>query len=64
MCRGQLTPQVEDKDAAEIGRRQRAAVVARHGEDVYRHGEAKLRWQAFQLLGKLRSIVYLLQRQR
>jgi hypothetical protein len=45
-------------------RRQRAAVVASHGEDIYRHVEANLHWQAFQLLGKLRSIVYLLQRQR
>jgi hypothetical protein len=42
-------------------RRQRASVVANHGEDIYRHVEANLHWEAFQLLGKLRSIVYLLQ---
>jgi cyclopropane fatty-acyl-phospholipid synthase-like methyltransferase len=46
-------------------RRQRELVVANHGEDIYRHVEANLHWEAFQLLGKLRSIVYLLQhRQR
>jgi SAM-dependent methyltransferase len=42
-------------------RRQRESVVASHGEDIYRHVEANLHWEAFQLLGKLRSIVYLLQ---
>jgi SAM-dependent methyltransferase len=42
-------------------RRQRESVVATHGEDIYRHVEANLHWEAFQLLGKLRSIVYLLQ---
>jgi hypothetical protein len=42
-------------------RRQRETVVASHGEDIYRHVEANLHWEAVQLLGKLRSIVYLLQ---
>jgi SAM-dependent methyltransferase len=42
-------------------RRQRETVVASHGEDIYRHVEANLHWEAFQLLGKLRSIIYLLQ---
>jgi SAM-dependent methyltransferase len=42
-------------------RRQRESVVASHGEDIYRHVEANLHWEAFQLLGKLRSIVYLVQ---
>jgi cyclopropane fatty-acyl-phospholipid synthase-like methyltransferase len=41
-------------------RRQRDTVVANHGEEIYRHVEANLHWEAFQLLGKLRSIVYLL----
>jgi cyclopropane fatty-acyl-phospholipid synthase-like methyltransferase len=41
-------------------RRQRDTIVASHGEDIYRHVEANLHWEAFQLLGKLRSIVYLL----
>jgi SAM-dependent methyltransferase len=41
-------------------RRQRESVVASHGEDIYRHVEANLHWEAFQLLGKLRSIVYVL----
>ncbi|MDQ6671084.1 MAG: class I SAM-dependent methyltransferase [Chloroflexota bacterium] len=41
-------------------RRERESVVASHGEDIYRHVEANLHWEAFQLLGKLRSIVYLL----
>ncbi len=46
-------------------RRQRESIVASRGEEIYRHVEANLHWDAFQLLGKLRSIVYLLQhRQR
>jgi SAM-dependent methyltransferase len=46
-------------------RRQRESIVAHHGEDIYRHVEANLHWEAFQLLGKLRSIVYILKhRQR
>jgi SAM-dependent methyltransferase len=45
-------------------RRQRDQVIASHGEDIYRHVEANLHWEAFQLLGKLRSVVYLLQHQR
>jgi SAM-dependent methyltransferase len=43
-------------------RRQRESVVASHGEDIYRHVEANLHWEVFQLLGKLRSIVYVLRR--
>ena len=42
-------------------RRQREAVVASLREEIYRHVEANLHSDAFQLLGKLRSIVYLLQ---
>ena len=42
-------------------RRRRESVVANHGEDIYRHVEANLHWEAFELLGKLRSIVYVLQ---
>jgi SAM-dependent methyltransferase len=45
-------------------RRQRDSVIASHGEDIYRHVEANLHWEALQLLGKLRSIVYLLQHHR
>jgi SAM-dependent methyltransferase len=43
-------------------RRQRESVVASHGEDIYHHVEANLHWEVFQLLGKLRSIVYVLKR--
>lgn len=43
-------------------RRQRESVIVSHGEDIYRHVEANLHWEAFQLLGKLRSIVYLLRK--
>jgi SAM-dependent methyltransferase len=43
-------------------RRQRDTIVASHGVDIYRHVEANLHWETFQLLGKLRSIVYLLRR--
>jgi cyclopropane fatty-acyl-phospholipid synthase-like methyltransferase len=43
-------------------RRQRADVVASHGEDIYRHVEANLHWEAFQLLGKLQPVVYVLRR--
>ena len=46
-------------------RRQRESAVASHGGASYRHVEANLHWEVFQLLGKLRSIVYLLKpRQR
>lgn len=45
-------------------RRQREAIVASHGEDVYRHVEANLHWEAFLLLGKLCPIVYLLRHER
>lgn len=46
-------------------RRQRESVIASHSEDIYHHVEANLHWEVFELLGKLRSIVYLLQhRQR
>jgi ubiquinone/menaquinone biosynthesis C-methylase UbiE len=41
-------------------RRQRADIVASHGEDIYRHVEANLHWEAFQLLGKLQPVVYVL----
>lgn len=41
-------------------RRNRAGIVARRGEDVYRHVEANLHWEAFQLLGKLQPVVHLL----
>ena len=41
-------------------RRLRESVVASHGEEIYRHVEANLHWRVFQLLGKLRPIVYLL----
>jgi cyclopropane fatty-acyl-phospholipid synthase-like methyltransferase len=41
-------------------RRQRDTIVASHGEDIYRHVEANLHWEVFQMLGKLRSIIYLL----
>lgn len=42
-------------------RRQREAIMAGHGEDIYRHVEANLHWEVYLLLGKLRSVVYLLQ---
>jgi hypothetical protein len=45
-------------------RRQREAVVGEHGEDSYRHVEANLHWDAFQFLGKLEPVVYLLHRRR
>jgi SAM-dependent methyltransferase len=46
-------------------RRQRDAIIASHGEDIYRHVEANLHWEAFQLLGKLCPVVYVLRhRQR
>jgi SAM-dependent methyltransferase len=41
-------------------RRQRDTIVADHGYDIYRHVEANLHWEVFQLLGKLRPVVYLL----
>ncbi len=41
-------------------RRQRESIIASHGKDIYEHVEANLHWEAFQLLGKLRSIVYVL----
>lgn len=41
-------------------RRQRESIASSHGDDIYRHVEANLHWEVFQLLGKLRSIVYLL----
>lgn len=39
-------------------RRQRVAVVADHGQDVYDHVEANLHWELFQLLGKLEPVVF------
>ncbi|TME35184.1 MAG: hypothetical protein E6I75_12660 [Chloroflexi bacterium] len=46
-------------------RRQRESAVASHDGAIYRHVEANLHWEVFQLLGNLRSIVYLLKpRQR
>jgi SAM-dependent methyltransferase len=41
-------------------RRQRDAVVAEHGRDVYDHVEANLHWEVFQMLGKLAPVVYVL----
>ncbi|HMJ77707.1 MAG TPA: class I SAM-dependent methyltransferase [Iamia sp.] len=41
-------------------RRQRDAVIADHGRDVYDHVEANLHWEAFQLLGKLEPVVFVL----
>jgi hypothetical protein len=43
-------------------RRTKGVVVAEHGEDVYRHVEANLHWEAYQFLGKLRPTVYVLKR--
>ncbi|MGH8876111.1 MAG: SAM-dependent methyltransferase [Stackebrandtia sp.] len=45
-------------------RRRRESIVAEHGVDIYHHVEANLHWEVFQLLGKLRSIVYLLRPRR
>jgi len=44
-------------------RRQREAIVADHGEDIYLHIEANLHWEAFQLLAKLQPVVYVLRHQ-
>jgi hypothetical protein len=41
-------------------RRQRDAIVADHGEDIYRHVEANLHWEVFQFLGKLLPVVFVL----
>ena len=45
-------------------RRQRETLVADHGEDIYHHVEANLHWEAFQFLGKLQPVVYLLRHRR
>jgi SAM-dependent methyltransferase len=41
-------------------RRQRDAIVERHGEEIYDHVEANLHWELFQFLGKLEPVVYVL----
>jgi SAM-dependent methyltransferase len=43
-------------------RRQRETIVAAHGQDVYHHVEATQHWEAFQILGKLEPVVYVLKR--
>jgi ubiquinone/menaquinone biosynthesis C-methylase UbiE len=43
-------------------RRQRAALVARFGEDICDSVEANLHWETFQFLGKLLPTVYVLRR--
>jgi SAM-dependent methyltransferase len=43
-------------------RRQRDAVIAAHGEDIYQHIEANLHWELFQFLGKLLQVVYVVQK--
>jgi hypothetical protein len=40
-------------------RRQREAIIAEHGEDIYCHVEANLHWDVFQMLGKLLPLVYI-----
>jgi hypothetical protein len=45
-------------------RRQRDAVIAAHGEDIYQHIEANLHWELFQFLGKLLQVVYVLRCER
>ena len=44
---------------ARLGR-QREAIIAEHGEDIYCHVEANLHWDVFQMLGKLLPLVYIL----
>lgn len=41
-------------------RRQREAIVAEHGLDIYEHIEANLHWEVFHFLGKLNALVYTL----
>lgn len=41
-------------------RRQRESVIAEFGEDVYATAEASLHWLAYQLLGKLKPVIYVL----
>jgi SAM-dependent methyltransferase len=41
-------------------RRQRESVIAEFGEDVYLTAEASLHWLAYQLLGKLKPVMYVL----
>ncbi len=43
-------------------RRQRDAIVAAHGQDIYDHIEATTHSEAFQILGKLEPVVYVLKR--
>ena len=43
-------------------RRQREDIVAVHGQDIYEHVEANLHWEAFQFLGKLEPVIYVLAR--
>lgn len=43
-------------------RRQRDAIVAAHGREIYEHVEATTHWEVFQILGKLLPTVYVLRR--
>jgi SAM-dependent methyltransferase len=43
-------------------RRQRDAIVAAHGQDVYDHVQGSTHWEVFQILGKLEPVVYVLKR--
>jgi cyclopropane fatty-acyl-phospholipid synthase-like methyltransferase len=45
-------------------RRQRAGIIASHGEDIHDHVEANLHWEIFQFLGKLEPRIYVLRRVR
>lgn len=42
-------------------RRLRESVASTRGEAIYRHVEANLHWEIFQMLGKLLPVVYVLQ---
>ncbi len=41
-------------------RRDHARFVAAHGQEIVAHVEANLHWEAYQFLGKLLPIVYVL----
>ena len=43
-------------------RRRRLEVIAKHGQEMYDLMQASLSWLPFQLLGKLKPIVYILKR--
>ncbi len=43
-------------------RRQRASVIAAHGQDIYDHVQANLHWEVYTLLGKLQPTLYILTR--